>query len=277
MVFQWQHTAAKARHLIRSLAGALAACGSAALLCACVSGTSADVACNNTSADAPLTGDIKSNVVVPRHATCYLRANITGDVHVQDGARIYVLDGTRINGSFRAIGASLVRFNLDGAAAPGTSRATRAAPQGIYVAHNLVVKESRLSGESGVAATEIGGNLVILRNADGGGLQHATFHVCTPGMCRPEAAVHVHKSLKIRQNQIDVAFNYVSIGANLQCASNDHAPVLMKAGAGAGHVAVKGRKSGQCEHLREIVMKPAPAIAAPAPSLAPAGEGQPKA
>ncbi|HEY4373423.1 MAG TPA: hypothetical protein VGN52_15940 [Burkholderiales bacterium] len=277
MVFQWQHMAAKARHLIRGIAGALAACGSAALLCACVSGTSADVACNNTSPDAPLTGDIKSNVVVPRHATCYLRANITGDVHVQDGARIYVLGGTRINGNFRAIGAAQVRFNLDGVSPAGTSRATRAAPQGIYVAHNLVVKESRLTGESGVAATEIGGNLVILRNADGGGLTHASFNVCTPGMCRPEAAVRVHKSVKIRQNQIAVAINYTSIGANLQCASNDHVPVLMKAGAGAGHVAVKGRRSGQCEHLHEVVMAPPPASAAPALAAPAASASQPSA
>lgn len=275
MLFKLQHIAARARHLLRNAAGIAAACGGAMLLSACVSGTSGDVACINSSPDAALTGDIKNNVVVPRNATCYLKANVTGDVLAKDGARVYVLDGTRISGSFRAIGAALVRFNLDGAsvAAAGTSRATRLAPARISVGSNLVVKESHLVGESGIAATEIGGNLVILRNADGGG---GKFNVCTPGMCRPEAAVHVLKSVKIRQNQVAVAMNYTSIGANLQCASNDHAPVLMKSSASAGQVAVKGRRSGQCEHLREVVMNPPPAVAT-TPAAPAQAEGQPKA
>ncbi|MDB5804992.1 MAG: hypothetical protein JWN73_2314 [Betaproteobacteria bacterium] len=266
-----QHIAARTRHLFRRIA-CIAACGSAVLLTACVSGTSADLACKNDSADNALSGDIKGNVVVPRNATCYMKANITGDVNAQDGARIYVLDGTHISGSFRAVGAALVRFNLDGASAAAAGRLGRAAPAKIFVGSNLVVKESRLIGESGIAATEIGGNLVILRNADGGasaGGGHASFSVCTPGMCRPDAAVTVRKSVKIRQNQIAVALNYTSIGADLKCASNDHAPVLMKAQPGAGRVAVKGRKSGQCEHMREVVMAPAPpAIAAPASAAA---------
>ena len=54
-----------------------------------------------------LSGDIKGNVVVPRNATCYLKANIAGDVNAQDGARIYVLDGTHISGSFRAVARKL--------------------------------------------------------------------------------------------------------------------------------------------------------------------------
>jgi len=161
-----------------------------------------------------------------------------------------------------------VRFNLDGASAAASGRLGRATPARIFVGSNLVVKESRLIGESGIAATEIGGNLVILRNADGGtgiGGGHATFSVCTPGMCRPGTSVIVGKSVKIRQNQVAVALNYTSIGADLKCASNDHAPVLMKAQAGASRVAVKGRRSGQCEHLREVVMVPVPpSLAAPA-------------
>ena len=34
----------------------------------------------------------------------------------------------------------------------------------IVVGSNLIIKESRLDGQSGIAATEIGGNLVIVRN-----------------------------------------------------------------------------------------------------------------
>jgi hypothetical protein len=275
MSLKQQHMAARTRHLFRTVARLATVCGGALLLSACVSGTSADLACKSDSAANALTGDIKSNVVVPRNATCYLKANITGDVNAQDGARIYVLDGTHISGSFRAVGAALVRFNLDGASAAASGRLGRAAPARIYVGSNLVVKESHLIGESGIAATEIGGNLVILRNADGGagGIAsnegHASFNVCTPGMCRPEASVRVGKSVKIRQNSVVVALNYTSIGADLKCASNDHAPVLMKSQAGAGRVTVKGRKSGQCEHLREVVTAPPPPAVATPGSAAP--------
>ena len=235
--------------------------GCATLLAACVSGTSADLACNNANVSAPLTGEIQGNVVVPRNATCYMQAHIAGDVYAHDGARVYVLDGTRITGSFRAIGAAVVRFNLDSAPVVATA-ATNRSPRGIapapkiIVGSNLIVKESKLIGESGIAATEIGGSLVIARNVDGGGiLGPASFNVCTPGLCRPEAYVQVGKSVKIKQNHIAVAINNTSIGTDLKCSSNDRAPVLMKAqaDAGAAHVSVKGRRSGQCEHLHEVV------------------------
>ena len=267
----------------RLIAARLFVAGCTWVLAACVSGTSGDTACKNTTLEAPMTGEIKGNVVVPRGATCHMKATIAGDVHVQDGAKIFVLNGTRITGSFRAIGAAQVRFNLDnGPAVASASNRPQGAPAArIVVGSNLIIKESRLVGESGIAATEIGGNLVIARNSDGGaGLdgKQARMNVCTPGMCPLDAAVKVGKSVKIKQNQIAVAMNNTSIGADLKCSSNDTAPVLMKMQADAGRVAVKGRKSGQCEHLREIVMAPSngngPAVASPA---APVTPSRPKA
>jgi len=238
--------------------GGLLAC--TALLSACVSGTSADVACNNSSRDAPLTGEIHNNVVVPRNATCYLKAHITGDVNAHDGAKVYVLDGTRISGTFRAVGATLVRFNMDESAPVRSARGSggTVAPQRIFVGSNLVIKEGKLSGASGIAATDIGGNLTLLRNADAGSrsLDHAaagTLEICTPGVCRPEAQVKVGKSVKIRQNQVAIALGNTAIGADLKCVSNDVAPLLIKPQAGAASVTVRGRKSGQCEHPREVV------------------------
>jgi len=238
--------------------GSLLACG--VLLGACVSGTSADVACNNSSREAPLTGEIRNNVVIPRNATCYMKARITGDVNAHDGARVYVLDGTRISGTFRAVGAAVVRFNMDEAVASRGPRgaSVAAAPQRIFVGSNLVIKESKLIGASGIAATDIGGNLTLLRNSDAGSrsLDHAaagTLEICTPGVCRPEAQVKVGKSVKIRQNQVAIALGNTAIGADLKCASNDVAPLLIKPQAGAASVTVRGRKSGQCEHPREVV------------------------
>ena len=238
--------------------GSLLACG--VLLGACVSGTSADVACNNSSREAPLTGEIRNNVVIPRNATCYMKARITGDVNAHDGARVYVLDGTRISGTFRAVGAAVVRFNMDEAAAPHGPRGatSAAAPQRIFVGSNLVIKESKLVGASGIAATDIGGNLIILRNADAGASSlergaAASLEICTPGVCRPEAQVKVHKSVKIRQNQVTVAMGNTSIGVDLKCVSNDAAPLLIKSQAATAGVTVHGRKSGQCEHPHEVV------------------------
>ena len=80
--------------------------------------------------------------------------------------------------------------------------------------------------------------------------------------------VTVKKSVKIKQNHIAVAINNTSIGADLKCSSNDHAPVLLSSGAGTGQLAVKGRRSGQCEQLREIVVAPGGTPVAPAPAPA---------
>jgi hypothetical protein len=247
---------------------ALFAC---ALLSACVSGTSGDTACKDTSVDAPLTGEIKGNVVVPRGATCHLKANVAGDVNVKDGARIYVQDGTRIAGAFRAIGAAQVRFNLDN---PPAVASLSNRPQGVP-APKIVV----------------GSNLVIARNshapleagapAQGGArAQAARIDVCTPGVCAADAQVKVGKSVKIKQNQVAVAMNRTAIGADLKCSSNDSAPVVMRRASDAVGVTVKGRRSGQCEQLREIVYTPpgeggsGPALAAPAKPATPV---QPKA
>lgn len=256
-----QSLAAPLRHFASRAALLAAGLGCALLLSACASHTSSDLACKDTSADAPMTGKIEGNVVVPRNATCHLQADVAGDVTVKDGARIFVYDGTAIKGSFRAIGAAQVRFNLDESPAGASGRIARAAPK-IFVGSNLVIKESRLVGESGITATEIGGNLVIARNADGGG---AKMNVCTPGMCRPEAAVKVAKSVKIKQNQIAVAMANTAIGADLKCASNDRVPVLMKTSGDTGRVSVKGHRFGQCEHLRDVVMNPVPPTASNAP------------
>ena len=71
MYLKQQNMAAMTRHLFRTVARVIAgaaACGGALLLSACVSGTSADLACKNNSADNALSGDIKGNVVVPRNA-----------------------------------------------------------------------------------------------------------------------------------------------------------------------------------------------------------------
>lgn len=235
-----------------SRVGAAALC--AAGLAACVSGASADLVCANTTKDSPLTGSLKGNVTVPKNATCFMRADVTGDVTAHEGSKVYVLDGTKISGAFRAIGASVVRFNLDDS--PRVARGGGAAVMApISVGGNLVVKESHLIGESGIAATEVGGNLIIARNSDGGGVAApASLGVCTPGFCRPELAVKVAKSVKIKQNHIAIAIANTSIGADLKCTSNDRMPVVMKAQAGAsGNVAIKGRRSGQCEHMPEVV------------------------
>lgn len=265
---QQQHIAARARHLLhstgpRAAARILLGLAGSVLLSACVSGTSGDTACANTSLQAPLTGQIAGSVVVPRGATCYLKAHVAGDVNAKDGAKVYVLDGTRITGSFRAVGASVVRFNLDaGPAASGrAAHVTELAK--ISVGSNLVVKESRLTGESGIAATEIGGNLVIARNESEG--ENARLNVCTPGLCKSEAAVvKVGKSVKIKQNHLAVAMGNTRVGADLKCASNTQAPVLLKSAGGAAGFTVKGRRSGQCEQLREIVVAPGGTPVAPA-------------
>jgi hypothetical protein len=274
MMQQQQHMAARARHLFRSAtaraaslaAARIVALGGSVLLSACVSGTSGDTACANNSLDAPLTGQIAGSVVVPRGATCYLKAQVAGDVNAKDGAKVYVLDGTRIAGSFRAVGASVVRFNLDAsrASTSGSNRSDATAGK-IVVGSNLIIKESRLDGQSGIAATEIGGNLVIVRNeaADA----NARMNVCTPGLCKSEAVVKVGKSVKIKQNQLAVAMGNTRIGADLKCASNKQAPVLLKSAAGAGGFAVKGRRSGQCEQLREIVVAPGGTPVAPASTV----------
>jgi len=269
-----QHIAAKTRRLFRSAAaraGSLAAVrvlalGGSVLLSACVSGTSGDTACANNSLDAPLTGQITGSVVVPRGATCYLKAQVAGDVNAKDGAKVYVLDGTRIAGSFRAVGASVVRFNLDASRASTSGNNRNDATAGkIVVGSNLIIKESKLSGESGIASTEIGGNLVILRNESES--DNGRLNVCTPGLCKPEAVVKVGKSVKIRQNHLVVAMGNTRIGADLKCASNKQAPVLLKSAAGAGDFAVKGRRSGQCEQLREIVVAPGGTPVAPASTV----------
>jgi len=272
---QQQFTAALARRLHRfsTLAAVL---GAGVLLSACVSGTSGDTACANNSLSAPLTGKIAGNVVVPRNATCYLKANVAGDVNAKDGAKVYVLDGTRITGSFRAVGAQLVRFNLD----QPTVNLSPNRPDGtagkIVVGSNLIIKESRLAGESGIAATEIGGNLVIARN-ESSAAAPASVKVCTPGICKAKELVKVGKSVKIKQNHIEVAINNTTIGADLKCSSNQQAPVMLKAAAVGGQVAVKGRRSGQCEQLREVVMAPAGVPVAETTAPAPAAPQAPKA
>jgi hypothetical protein len=260
---QQQFTAALARRL-RRLSTLATALGASVLLSACVSGTSGDTACANNSLASPLTGKIAGNVVVPRDATCYLKANVAGDVNAKDGAKVYVLDGTRIGGSFRAVGAQLVRFNLDESAINLSNRPDGTAGK-VVVGSNLIIKESRLAGESGIAATEIGGNLVIARN-ESAATAPASVKVCTPGICKAKELVKVGKSVKIKQNHIEVAINNTSIGADLKCSSNQQAPVVLKAAAIGGQVAVKGRRSGQCEQLREVVMAPA---AAPVAVLTP--------
>lgn len=241
------------RVLIRVGGALLCATG----LAACVSGASADLVCANTSREAPLTGSLKGNVTVPKNATCFMRADVAGDVTALEGSKVYVLEGTKISGAFRAIGASVVRFNLDDAprvARGGANSVTPAAPAPIQVGGNLVVKESRLIGESGIAATDVGGNLIIARNSDGGGIAApASLGVCTPGFCRAELAVKVAKSVKIKQNHIAVAIANTSIGADLKCTSNDKVPVVMKQQGAAGNLAIKGRRSGQCEHMPEVV------------------------
>lgn len=235
------------------------------LLAACVSGPSGDVACNSDSKNSPLTGEIKGNVVVRKNTTCFLRAHVAGDVTAKDGSRIYVLDGTRIDGAFRAIGASVVRFNIDEGShlAPANAR--------IVVAGNLVIKDARLSGVSGIAATEVGGNLIIARNSDGG-LQPggAMLSICAAGWCRGGAPVKVAKSVRIKQNDVAIEINNTSIGADLKCNNNGKIPVIMKlrpADLGAHEQAValhvRGRHSGQCENLQELVMAP-PSPKAPA-------------
>lgn len=235
------------------------------MLSACVSGPSADVACNNSSKSSPLIGDIRGNVVVPKNATCFLRAHVAGDVTAKEGSRIYVLDGTKIDGAFRAVGASMVRFNIDDGAHLAASNAK------IIVAGNLVIKDSRLAGVSGIAGTEVGGNLILARNSDGGLERGATMlSVCAAGWCHAGAPVKVAKSVKIKQNQVAIELNNMSVGADLKCNSNDKLPVVMKpqaadlrAGEKAIALDVKGHRSGQCEHLREVVMS-APQPKAPA-------------
>ena len=222
-------------------------------LAACVSGASADLVCANTSREAPLTGSLKGNLTVPKNATCFLRADVTGDVTAHEGSKVYVLEGSKISGAFRAIGASVVRFNMDDA--PRVARGgANAAPALIHVGGNLVVKESKLIGESGIAATDVGGNLIIARNSDGGGIAApASLGVCTPGFCRAELAVKIAKSVKIKQNHISVAIANTSIGADLKCTSNDQVPVVMKSQGATGNLAIKGRRTGQCEHMPEVV------------------------
>jgi hypothetical protein len=242
-----------------------AACFCACMLTACISGPSGDVVCNQDSKTAPLIGEIKGNVVVPKNATCFMRAHIAGDVTTKEGARVYVLDGTRIDGAFRAVGASVVRFNIDEGAHLAGAKAK------IVVGGNLVIKDSRLSGVSGIAATEIGGNLIIARNSDGGLQQGATMlSICAAGWCRAEAPVVVAKSVKIKQNQVAIEINNTSIGIDLKCTSNETVPVIMKprpadlaAGQKAVTLQVKGHRSGQCERMRELVMSvPGPKVPA---------------
>jgi hypothetical protein len=228
----------------------------ASLLAACISGPSGDVACNQDSRNAPLTGDIKGNVVVPKNATCFIRAHVAGDVTAKEGARIYVLDGTRIEGAFRAVGASLVRFNIDEGAHLAGSGAK------IVVGGNLVIKDSHLSGVSGIAATEVGGNLIIARNSDGGLQPGGTLlSICAAGWCRADAPVKVAKSVKIKQNQVAIEINNTNVGIDLRCDKNERLPVIMKlrpADMAAGEkpvmLRVKGHRSGQCERMSELVM-----------------------
>jgi len=247
--------------LLRLLAAGFCVC----MLAACISGPSGDVACNQDSKNSPLTGDIKGNVVVPKNATCFIRAHVAGDVTAKEGARIYVLDGTKIDGAFRAIGASVVRFNIDEAAHLAGAKAR------IIVLGNLVIKDSHLSGVSGIAATDVGGNLIIARNSDGGLQAGGTMlSICAAGWCRADAPVRVAKSVKIKQNQLAIEINNTSIGIDLKCTSNDRAPVIMKprqadlaAGEKALALQVKGRRSGQCERMPELVMaQPEPKVPA---------------
>jgi hypothetical protein len=235
----------------------------AALLAGCISGPSGDIACNQDRADSPLTGEIKGNVVVPKNATCFIRAHVAGDFNAKEGARVYVLDGTRIDGAFRAVGASVVRFNIDEAAHLARGNAK------IVVLGNLVIKDSHLSGVSGIAATEVGGNLILARNSDGG-LQRggAMLSICAPGWCRADGPVKVAKSVRIKQNQVAIEINNTSVGADLKCVNNDTRPVIMKPRAadltgGQQQVTlhVKGRRSGQCERMPELVMTAASPVA----------------
>ena len=57
----------------------------------------------------------------------------------------------------------------------------------------------------------------------------------------------------IRDSHISVAIANTSIGADLKCTSNDQVPVVMKSQGATGNLAIKGRRTGQCEHMPEVV------------------------